>query len=131
MVDSWRKLFESLGKKREKDPRRSEKLLHGKHVVVESILQKDPHNPIVLHSLMNARDSLRNFQDYKVQGAKVRAKINLLENGDRGSKFFFQLLKYKEAREKIDMIMERNSTISTQGDILKDFSNYYAQLFTT
>ena len=41
----------------------------------------------------------------------MRARMEWAEHGDKGSKYFSQLLKYKEARERIEMVVEgRRST---------------------
>lgn len=53
-----------------------------------------------------------------------------LEHGDKGSKYFFQMLKYKEARDTIEMIVEGTSIISNQDQILQAFAKYYFVLFT-
>ena len=62
---------------------------------------------------------------------KTRAKIKWLESGDRGSKCFFQLLKPKEARDKIELIQEDGKVLQNTDDILNAFANYYAKLFTS
>lgn len=55
----------------------------------------------------------------------------MVENGDKGTKFFFNFLKKKEAKESVGSIKEGDKLITEQEDILSAFSHYYKTLFTS
>ena len=97
-------------------------------------MQSDPSNRVAQGTLVLARDFLGKLQNNKIQGAKMRARINWLEHGDKGSRYFFQLLKFKEARDKIELVTEESKL--EEKFLIKKLSSMhlaklYASLFTS
>ena len=63
--------------------------------------------------------------------AKVRSRAHWLQFGDRGSKFFFNLIKHKHAKENIDQLLINNVMNTNVDSIKNEFSHFYANLFTS
>ena len=61
MMDSWRRLFQTVGKKKAKDMRREEDTLHKTLVNTGTSLQTNPGNEHAQISLATARDALGNI----------------------------------------------------------------------
>lgn len=103
-VRSWQHLLSTIGRKRAKDSRFLERAMTDQLQSMESLVQREPYNICHSQSMYQAKDQLRKLQQTKIAGAKVRARINWLQQGDRGSKFFYNMLRQKEYREKIDTV---------------------------
>jgi hypothetical protein len=80
---------------------------------------------------MAAKDALRKHQQVKIQGANLRSRAHWLQFGDRGSIFFFNLLKHKHCKESIDKFSIDNQDVSDLEVITRAFVNYYKTLFTS
>lgn len=78
-----------------------------------------------------ARDNLRKHQRVKIRGARVRSRAHWLQNGDRCSNFFFNLLKQKQANESIDRILVDDKEIIDIDGIKWAFVKLYTNLFTS
>lgn len=130
-VQSWKALFQIVGKKEAKDSRRMENELYNKLINVEATIQWEPYNERATKFVRVTKDELRFLQGVRIQGVKVRSIINWLDQGDKGSNFFFHLLRMKQAKVNIDSICDDGLDISDQEGILQAFMNYYRRLFTT
>lgn len=120
-----------MGKKKAKDARRVERLLQEDLCNAEMNLQNSPNDENLTCTLMTIKDHLRKFQNQKIKGLKTRSKLNWLDLGDKGSKFFFHMLKVKEAKENINAIWDNKTHITDSQGILQCFSLYYRNLFTS
>ena len=58
-------------------------------------LQNKGNDEILERILCNTKNKLRVLQQYKIQGQKIRAKENWMKDGDRGSKYFFNIIRAK------------------------------------
>ena len=65
---------------------------------------------------------MRKYQSNKNQGARIQSRANWLDKGDRGPKFFFKVLKVKEAKDNIEFICEDGSVLTNFEDILGAFT---------
>ena len=128
---SWKGMLKAVGRKKAKDARRREVELVESLQEAEGEIQSNPHSEALLNKVILCRNSLRKLQLFKTRGAKVRARINWINLGDRGSKFFFQTLKKKEARDKICSIRTQDSVVSSQQEVLEAFSSFYKELITS
>lgn len=54
-----------------------------------------------------------------------------LDKGDKGSKFFFNILKQKQCKERIDKIWVDGKEIDADEEILNLFNKFYKQLFSS
>lgn len=94
-IKTWTSLFQAVGKKKAKDARASELQLQNDLQLVELDLQGDPENISLTNQLVRVKGDLRKLQNEKIKGWRTRAKLNWLDTRDRGSKFFFHILKMK------------------------------------
>lgn len=100
-VKSWQKILGTIGKKKAKDAKQVELVLSSNLHNVEQVLQNDPSNSHFTHQVEVARDEIRKQHHHKALGARTRAKMLWLSQGDKGSKLFFNLLKQKQCKENI------------------------------
>ena len=82
-----------------------------------------------LSKVMAAKDALRKHQQSRIRGARLRSRSHWLQCGDRGSKFFFNLLKHKRIKESVDRLSIDNQDISDPEAINQAFAKYYETLF--
>ncbi|XP_059066391.1 uncharacterized protein LOC131857706 [Cryptomeria japonica] len=130
-VSSWQNFLKTIGQKRAKDYRRIENTLSANLQIAESRIQANPSDFNLTTQLIYAKDTLSKHLQAKTRGAKIRSRANWLQFGDRGSRFFFNLLKHKQTNEAIDIIFINNQDI-TNPDMIKDaFAKYYQDLFTS
>lgn len=81
--------------------------------------------------MVASKDALNKHQQYKIQGAKIRSRANWLQHGDRGSKFFFNLLKHKHIKESIYRLIINNKEITDPASISAAFADYYKKLLSS
>ena len=93
--------------------------------------QANPSSLSHLECVSAARDSLRRHQHIKTIGASVRSRQQWLKYGDKGSKFFFNYLKQKQSKEKIDRIVIDNQELTDINDIAAAFEEFYKALFNS
>ena len=81
--------------------------------------------------LIKTKHSLRKIQNYKIQDQKERSKLNQNLEGDRGSKYFFNIIKAKNKREFIEHI-HFNGGKSQDPELMQSaFFEYYSQLLSS
>lgn len=110
-IKTWTTLCQTVAKKRAEDARRVERLLQEELCKAEMNLQNSPNDGKLTCSLMTIKDHLRAIQNRKIKGLKTKSKLNWPDSGDKGSKFFFHMLKVKEAKESITDIWDNNTHI--------------------
>ena len=74
-------------------------------------------------SAAQSRDSFWRLQYFKNQGVKTRARLNWISHGNKGARYFFQILKSKEARERIESIWNEGKELNSQDEILLAFGH--------
>ncbi len=84
----------------------------------------------------NERDLIQcKITDYyqeKDDGYLIRSKIRWIEEGEKSTKFFFNLEKSRQSKNVIRQIKDTNGNLQTEdNEILKAASNFYENLFTT
>ncbi|XP_059069967.1 uncharacterized protein LOC131859829 [Cryptomeria japonica] len=130
-ISTWKNLLQTIGQKRAKDYRFVEKQLNTNLQIAESNIQDNPADLDRLSHVMVAKDALRIHQQIKIRGAKIRSRAHWLQVGDRGSKFFFNLLKHKHCKEAIDKLSIDNQDVSDPYAISNAFADFYKILFSS
>ena len=128
-VSSWRVIFQNLGQRKAKNYRRVENDLNARLQSAELDAQANPTSIPIVKRVSDIRDSLRRHQHVKTIGAAIRGRQQWLKFGDKGSKFFFNYLKLKQSKEKIDRIVIDNQELNDINDIVAAFENFYKNLF--
>ena len=54
---------------------------------------------------MKIKHNLNIIQRYKIQGQKIRARMNWIDEGDKGSGYLFNIIRAKHKRELISDIL--------------------------
>ena len=80
--------------------------------------------------LVKIKHNLNIIQRYKIQGQKIRAKMNWINEGDKGLGYFFNIIKAKHRRELIDEIQVDGRNSKEPEDIQKAFYHFYKDLFS-
>ena len=130
-ISSWTKIFQTFGQKKAKDYRRIEQVLTNRLFVAENNIQSQPDSISLAEQVSMARNSLRRHQHVKAKGAFIRARNHWLQFGDKGTKYFFNPLKEKQSRERIDRIFDNDKELLTDQDISLAFETFYKNLFTS
>ena len=71
--------------------------------------------------LVKIKHNLNIIQRYKIQGQKMRARMNWINEGDKGSGYFFNIIKAKHRRKLIDEIQVDGRNSKELEDIQKVF----------
>ena len=64
--------------------------------------------------LVKIKHNLNIIQRYKTQGQKIRARMNWIDEGDKGSGYFFNIIKGKHRRELIDEMQVEDRIVRSQ-----------------
>lgn len=96
--------------------------MHDELMEAEESIQRDQKYYTSQEALCKSKDVLRKIQNVKIQGLNTRAKLNWIEQGDKGSKMFFQMLKTKDVKGNIESICDDGMSITDQQGILQAFS---------
>ena len=100
-----------------------------KLIEIEKNLQDKGKDIELEKDLVCTVEKLRNIQNAKFQGQKIRAKANWLKDGDRGFKYFFTIIINKEERENIDGIYTSKGITKDNNEIVEAFHQFYSHLF--
>jgi hypothetical protein len=75
-------------------------------------------------------DILKSFEDWKLEGQKVRSRVRWRSSGDRVSKEFFQAIQECTSQSHITDLLDRNEALcSFQADIQRAYKKFYAELY--
>lgn len=97
---------------------------------LEAEAQCSPDETSLSLLLSKTRDALRNHQNVRIRGV-IHGCHQWLQFGDKGPKFFFNLLKQKNIRENIDTLLVDGVPITNLGDISEAFASFYQNLFSS
>ena len=67
-----------------------------------------------LKDLIEIRANLRRIENYKYKGQNIRVIMNWIREGDRGSKYFFTIIKYKQKHIRVEEIGVDSNSSNTQ-----------------
>ena len=120
--------FEYSIKKR-KFERETEEKLNRELNDLEITLGNNP-NEIILENFKTCRDKLNQIEEEKSKGSIVRSKINWLEQGEKPTKYFFDLEKYNYGKKTIRKLnIDTNNTITSEKEILSNIAQFYSNLY--
>lgn len=74
---------------------------------------------------------IENIYSYKTKGAMIRSRIQLLEEGEKCTKYFMGLEKSRQTRKSIQTLKLNDKVITEQTEILNAEVNFYRTLYTS
>jgi len=66
-----------------------------------TFLEEDLFNVSLQEEVAKLEMSLRKVEDYIARGARIRARLHWIQEGDKGSNFFFDFLKRKVMADRV------------------------------
>ena len=88
-------------------------------------------NPRIQEELNEANRKLQILREPKIEGVKLRAKAQWVEQGEKSTKFFLQQEKYNFVNKTIkELLRDDESRISDQEEILDYIKDSYQTLYT-
>lgn len=77
------------------------------------------------------RNDLNNYREKKLRGHILRSKVQLIEDGEKPSKFFCNLEKHNYLSKVIPKLEKDTSEVVTsQSEIIQEIHNYYKDLYS-
>lgn len=84
-----------------------------------------------INKILELEESLKKIEENKCKGAMIRSRANYIVEGERCTRFFFDLEKSRQKAEEIRSIKDEDGRILTnKEDILGSVFNFYNKLFT-
>ena len=78
------------------------------------------------------RDQLEKIHEYKAEGSKIRSRIEIIEQGEKSNKFFYnQEIRSYDKKTITKLTTENGIIIENQQDILKEINIFYKKLFSS
>jgi exonuclease III/predicted nucleic-acid-binding Zn-ribbon protein len=89
-------------------------------------------NPNLYNERINClKCKIKQFADYQIEGAKVRAKITYLDKEEKPTTFFFQTEKCRAAKHTLKTLKTADGKqATTTAELLEQSRAFYADLFT-
>ena len=82
--------------------------------------------------LTNVQDKIKDFELKEFNGARIRAKVQEIEQGERCTSYFVNLEKQKASNKMMQSLLtEDGRLVNTQEEILKETTNFYQRLYTS
>ena len=84
----------------------------------------------LLNNFISIKHKLGFLHRYKIQGQRIRARMNWLRDGDIGSKYFFNIIRAKHKVENIENIQIEGGKTNDPKAIMEAFYSFYSELFS-
>ena len=82
--------------------------------------------------LISVQDKIKYFELKEFNGARIRAKVQEIEQGERCTSYFVNLEKQKASNKIMQSLLsEDGRLVNTQEEILKETTNFYQNLYTS
>ena len=82
--------------------------------------------------LFNIQDKIKEYEYKQLNGARIRAKVQEIEQGERCTSYFVNLEKQRANNKQMNSLLTEDGTlVETQDEILKETTNFYKQLYTS
>ena len=81
--------------------------------------------------LFNIQDKIKEYEYKQLNGARIRAKVQEIEQGERCTSYFVNLEKQRANNKQMNSLLTEDGTlVETQDEILKETTNFYKRLYT-
>ena len=82
--------------------------------------------------LFNIQEKIKEYEYKQLNGARIRAKVQEIEHGERCTSYFVNLEKQRANNKQMNSLLTEDGTlVETQDEILKETTNFYKQLYTS
>ncbi|KAJ8047357.1 hypothetical protein HOLleu_06338 [Holothuria leucospilota] len=126
-----RKTSMKFAKERAKEMRLKEKKLIQKIADLEQQFYVN-RSPVIHTQLREAQNDLLLYYEYKLKGTMIRSRARWVEDGEKNSKYFFNLEKRNKALNSILKLEKSNGIFLTERNgILEEIRNFYKTLYTS
>ena len=96
---------------------------------LENCLGNHPCDDMILQ-IEQLRVEIRLMEQERIKGAIIRSKIRWAEEGEKSSKFFFDLEKHNYIKKQIRKLKINNgTTVTDQQSIEKETESFYSNLY--
>ena len=92
-------------------------------------LEKNLNNFQTNEYYLECKQKLQNIYTKKVNGIRIRSKCNWYENGEKSTKFFLNLEKYRATQGCLRTIIENKKELNDSQQINDALYNFYLTLF--
>ena len=117
-----------FSQKRSKERKMKER---GIHKELEDELQKVREGQEDINKIAFLEDELKRIEEQTFKGAMIRSRANYMVEGERCTKFFFNLEKTRQKAEEIKSVKNlEGKRITDKEGILKEVHGFYNNLFT-
>ena len=78
--------------------------------------------------LFNIQEKIKEYEYKQLNGARIRAKVQEIEQGERCTSYFVNLEKQRANNKQMNSLLTEDGTlVETQDEILKETTNFYKQ----
>ena len=96
---------------------------------LEENLSLNPSDESIL-KIEQVRKEIRDIEEEKIKGSIIRSKIRWIEEGEKSSKFFFNLEKQNYIKKQVRKLTLNNGiTVTDQQTIGKEMESFYSKLY--
>ena len=82
--------------------------------------------------LFSIQDKIKDYEYKQLNGARLRAKVQEIEQGERCTSYFVNLERQRANNKKMNSLLtEDGPLVETQDEILKETTNFYKRLYTS
>ena len=94
--------------------------------------EAEPNNKHIICEIQSIRLRLRKIMQYKTKGAILRSKVRWYEDGERNTRYFYNLEKRNYEKKTIAKLKRSNGTVTNdQFEILQEQMEFYKALYTS
>ena len=79
--------------------------------------------------LIELKEDLSTIEDKKSEGARIRAKIDEIEQGEKSTKFFFSREHSRGEKKQIRVLLKNLDTVHAEKEIIEEVSEFYKNLY--
>ena len=107
------------------------RMLEERISVIDQALQSQNHNEEIVNERKSLKEQLDALFLDLVIGAQIRSKVKFVEQGEKSTSYFLAVENHRQNNNNIKALTVNDITYSSDCDILKIASNYYAELFSS
>ena len=94
--------------------------------------EAEPNNKHTICEIQSIRLRLRKIMQYKTKGAILRSKVRWYEDGERNTRYIYNLERRNYAKKTIAKLKRSNGTVTNdQFEILGEQMEFYKALYTS